>query len=136
MAAGSLKIPQPLSGDEIREGIATRMAAEFKDAVLKSLARSCSFNHTSFPKFSAKWNVEYRLDDYGRITHGAMPGTLGEPLFDQGEQVSGEIPEVPPDQFRRETQQPIPAPQVIQNKPESEIGLTKNRRGKGKQKTT
>lgn len=133
-------IPQPLTSSEIREGIAVRMVAAasdldepvrllLKNAIAQSLTKTCSLNSTAYSKFSAKWKldyeamksglaarwwVDYALDDFGRVTSGGIGGNLG---LRRQETVSGlkegTIEEMPPDKFRRETAQPVPAATVI-----------------------
>ncbi|MGC9293320.1 MAG: hypothetical protein ACP5EP_11470, partial [Acidobacteriaceae bacterium] len=62
------------------------------------------------------WHIFYRLDDFGRLTErhiayckGKQSLPQGDPTIDSpDEKYSGEIAEMPPDRFRRETSQPIP----------------------------
>jgi hypothetical protein len=151
--------PQPLNSDEIREGISVRIAqaiAELDDpirelvkqAIFLSLGKTCSLNGTAFSKFSAtwkfrhavvkgqlqaKWWVDYVLDDFGRLTVGGIGGNIGDPGED-AEIAEGLIQEMPPDRFRRETKQPIPAPQVVKAPEPNQIGMSKAWKGQGKRR--
>ena len=137
MSATAVRIPMPLSSDEIKFGIAKKMAAEFETEVLKSLGRTCSLNHTSFSKFSAKWSIAFHLDDFGRVTEGVIGGAVGEPIPEaEAETIEGAIEPMPPDKFRRETTQPIPAPQVVQQKPAPDGGMTRAPRRSTRTKKT
>lgn len=120
MTSATLKVPQPLNGEEIKEGIAAVIAK----AVRQSLDRTCSLNHVAFPKFSAKWSIEYDLDDFGKHTIGQMGGEIGE-LTETSVKLEGKIEEMPPDAFRRQTDQAIPAPTVTQKKVEDGTGMTR-----------
>lgn len=106
-----------------------------KLAIEESLAKTCSLNRTMYAKFSASWTlgiadgplaarwwVDYILDDFGRLTVGGIGGSLGQPR--NAETFTGEIEEMPPDKFRRETSQPIPAPVVVKPKETNRLGLT------------
>lgn len=141
MATEVQTVPQPLTGMEIRKGIAARVSAEVpkeyaeavKESIFQGLGKTCSLESSCcYSKFKADWNVacwredekievswwiQYELDDFGRVTRNRMGNFMGRPL--NVEEFSGSIPEVPPDRFRRETEQPIPRP-VELKKPEPE----------------
>ena len=105
-----IESPEPLTSDEIKEGIAFKVA----EAVHAALNSHCALYGKSYGKFSAHVRVEFRLDDFGRVVEGVREGTV---VGDEGPADSGaaiqtlrvEIPETPPNQFRRETQQEVPA---------------------------
>jgi hypothetical protein len=150
-------IPQPLTGEEIRQGIAVRMTADVREEcvaamrkeIVAGLGRTCSLTIAScYSKFSAEWNLTYwekgeligsnwwvdgKLDDFGRIT----PFSIGSRGHEPGEgyvTLTGKIEETPPDKFRRETAQPIPKP-VELKKPEQEMNsFSKSVRGTGKRR--
>ena len=137
MSATAIRIPIPLNSDEIKFGIDKKMAAEFEIEVLKSLGRTCSLNHASFSKFSAKWSIYFHLDDFGRMTDSFIGGAVGEPTPEaEGGKIEGAIEEMPPDKFRRETTQPIPAPHVVQQKPVPDGGMTRAPRRKTRTQKT
>jgi hypothetical protein len=144
----------PLTSDEIKTGISVRISnsiegltetlrTELRDAIWKSLGQTCSLNRMSYSKFRAEWRlscggafwavwvVDYELDDFGRLVTGSIGGSIGD-AEDDGDRFTGVIEPQPPDQFRRETQQPIPQPQVIKQRRENETGITKSIRGSRK----
>lgn len=147
--------PQPLNGEEVREGIAVRissvlpepLASQVKPIIFDGLGKSCSFSGV-FSKFKATWKlshwqdngelrlnwwVDYVLDDFGHITAAGIGGRnfnipAGTPVL------SGEIPEMPPDKFRRETKQPIPSPQTPAKKEDPQrLGISHSRKSGRKQ---
>jgi hypothetical protein len=144
MASLAIKIPQPLGSDEIKNGIASRVAdsipscsEELRNAIRLSLNKTCSLNRQSYSKFSAKWNVtisghsvewkiEYDLDDFGRSTPGVIIGRYGSPIPTdaKSQTIEGFISPTPPDRFRRETQQPVPEPQVVKKKQDDGMGIS------------
>ena len=152
-------IPKPLTGTEIKLGIAVRMARDFPDdarepikkQIIEGLGKTCSLlGHTAYAKFKATWKlsywitkekvnaswwVDYDLDDFGRVTHGGIGGGLGS-LVDMLEvtQLTGTIDEVPPDRFRRETDQPIPKPTELKPKEHGDSTFSKSIRGSGKRR--
>ena len=150
--ATAISNPQPLNSMEIREGITVRICAalpenigaQLKDSIYKSLGNTCSLNSSMYSKFSAVWSVNYRetpkglkaswwidykLDDFGRQTVGGIGGNFGNPETLGPEKFSGSIEEMPPDKFRRETKQPIPAPEVIKKPDPNQVGMSQARKG-------
>lgn len=156
MATTVATVPQPLSGDEIRKGIAVRMThglpAEYieplREQIEKGLLKTCSLTAASaYSKFSADWWMTYwksdsahccwwidaNLDDFGRVT----PISIGHRvLTPSGDPVTikGHIDEAPPDRFRRETDQPIPKPIELKKSEEQTQTFSKSMRGKGKRR--
>lgn len=151
--ATSFQIPHPLTSEEIAEGIAVRISADaevedrdrepLKLAIMTSLTKTCSLNRTVYSKFSASWRmnygykgdtllarwwVDYELDDFGRVAKGGIGGNIGNPPEGAGVISEGKIEEMPPDRFRRETKQPIPAPQVVKPKDQNQLGVTRSPR--------
>jgi hypothetical protein len=102
-----IESPQPLTDNEIKDGIAYKVAA----AVRESLDKTCHLYGHSYPKFRAEVHIHYYLDDFGRIVEGNVAAGVSEgelgPDAVQAD-VDIEIPHTPPNQFRRETEQPIP----------------------------
>lgn len=131
MATATRTMPQALNGEEIRRGIAFRIAAEMpaehaeevKEIIYHGLGKTCSLESScAYAKFKADWKVaywlrkegptvrwwvDYELDDFGRVTKNGIGNWFGE-LPEDTFTVKGNIPEAPPDKFRRETEQPIP----------------------------
>jgi hypothetical protein len=174
MASATQVVPQPLSGEEIRKGIASRISSEVpeehaeavKEIVYLGLAATCSLeSSTAYSKFKASWKlafsaprvpaidgmnnglavcwwVDYELDDFGRITKGGIGGNTSNSKFRICNQlavmelphIEGEIPEVPPDRFRRETSQPIPKPRELKQPDPQQSSLSRAVRGQGKRR--
>ncbi len=138
----ALKMPQALSGPEIKEGIRAFVIKEgvpefIADEIRKGLNNTCLLNAAAYSKFRAEWKVvagqwrvDYDLDDYGRIHKGMMNGRLPQEFeeFD----MSGVIEPMPPDKFRRESEQKIPIPNIIQPKGDESHSMGKSLRGRGK----
>lgn len=132
--------PQPLTGLEIRTGIAARIAREVppehaeevRRIIFEGLGKTCSLESSaSYSKFSADWQVipesgawwiDYHLDDFGRVTKNGI-GTFGR-LVAPGA-ITGHIPEMPPDRFRRETEQPIPKPAELKKLDAQQVTFSK-----------
>lgn len=152
-------IPQPLMGTEIKKGIAVRMTQglpsdvtqSLREHIVAGLDKTCSLlGHTAYAKFKAKWRlnystspdlragwwVDYELDDFGRVTKGGIGGRVGGLLEGaESETLRGTIDEVPPDRFRRETDQPIPKPTELKPKEHGDSTFSKSVRGQGKRRT-
>ena len=152
-------IPQPLNGSEIKKGIAVRMtqglpddvAESLREQIVAGLGKTCSLMPTSaYAKFKAGWRltfakietgellsewwVDYFLDDFGRVTKGGIGGHYGDPP-DHATTITGTIDEVPPDRFRRETDQPIPKPTELKPPEPEKSTMSHAARGKGKGRT-
>jgi len=155
-------IPQPLNGSEIKQGIAVRMtqglpsdvAESLRAQIVAGLGRTCSLMPSSaYAKFKAEWSlywwwddslpghgpcanwwVEYSLDDFGRVTSAAI-GDLRLDRPSNAKKLSGTIDEVPPDRFRRETDQPIPKPTELKPPEPEKSTMSHAARGKGKGRT-
>lgn len=151
--------PKPLNGTEIKKGIAVRMtqglpedvAGPLKEQIIAGLGKTCSLMPSSaYAKFKAKWEihywsitphtenyesswwVDYELDDFGRITKGGI-GKIVENGHNSVH-LSGTIDEVPPDRFRKETDQPIPKPTELKPTEHEKSTLSKSVRGRGKRR--
>lgn len=158
MNESPIVIAQPLKGTEIKLGIAVRMTRDLpedvrdplKDRIIEGLGKTCSLlGHTAYAKFNAKWTlvwwmedgaihadwwVKYNLDDFGRITSGGI-GERSESIpMDAPKSFGGTIDEVPPDRFRRETDQPIPKPTELKPKEKGNSTFSKSMRGSGKRR--
>jgi hypothetical protein len=116
----AIRVPMPLSSVEIKNGIADGMHR----AIRESLDKTCSLNSTTFPQFRAKWWVEYELDDFGRIETGGIGGSIGQ-VGENAERIEGAIEPMPPDAFRRKSNQPIPSPVIFKKKDVNEPVITK-----------
>ena len=128
--SSEIKIPRPLTSEEIKDGIADRLRNEIR----ASLDKTCSLNSVEFPSFSAKWNIEYDLNDFGRHTVANIGGSLNpENLTETAVKLVGVIDEMPPDRFRRETGQKIPDPQIVHARNEDpQQGVYRAHRGRPK----
>jgi hypothetical protein len=157
MESATQVVPQPLSGEEIRKGIASRISSEvpeehaeaIKEIIFLGLAATCSLeSSTAYSKFKAEWVLSWwidkgqvraewwvnaELDDFGRVTSigiGSRPQTVPDGVI----VVQGDIPEVPPDRFRRETSQPIPKPRELKQPEPQQSSLSRAVRGQGKRR--
>ena len=150
--------PQPLTGTEIKRGIAVRMthglpadvAETLREKIIEGLGKTCSLLPSSaYAKFKATWTmvwwreggeihsdwwVKYDLDDFGRVTSGGIGERPGNIPMDAPKGLSGTIEEVPPDRFRRETDQPIPKPTELKPQEQDKSTFSKSIRGSGKRR--
>lgn len=102
--------PRSLTSEEIKTGIAQMVA----DAVYERLGKTCNLFGPSYPKFKGTVNVHLELDSFN---FGAPVVDNSVTLVEGGEgeigtgsvgvEVDIEIPEMPPNKFRMETDQPI-----------------------------
>ena len=151
-------IPQPLSGGEIKRGIAVRMtvnlpadvADSLQEQIVAGLGKTCSLNpNFAYAKFNAKWTmvwwrekgkihcdwwVKGELNDFGRITPFGIGQHPGNIPMDAPKCLSGVIDEVPPDKFRRETDQPIPKPTELKPPEPEKSTFSRSTRGAGKRR--
>lgn len=158
MGTATKVIPQPLTGTEIKKGIAVRMTQglppkvteALRDQIVAGLGKTCSLMpNSAYAKFKATWDlcwcraeteilanwwVAYELDDFGRKTAGGI-GDRRHDISDIGEVLSGVIDEVPPDRFRRETDQPIPKPTELKPPEPEKSTLSHAMRGQGRRRT-
>jgi hypothetical protein len=142
--AAAMKVPQPLDCNEIKDGIVAQIRAEGVPenvcAIIRAgLNRTCSLNRQSYSKFSVKWfireglwRVEYELDDFGRLTAGVIGGEIAEKSLD----FEGNIDPMPPDAFRRRTEQPIPQPRTVAPKKDDGVGMSMAQKSAGRRKMT
>lgn len=106
-----VELPRPLDGEEIKIGITHKIA----EAIMASLDKHCALYGKAYPKFSAKWRIEYSLDNYGETRQGVVQSEIlpTEPMQIPADFVlEGIIEETPPNLLRRETNQAIPT-QII-----------------------
>lgn len=159
MSTAAVKtIPQPLNGNEIKKGIAVRMtqglpedvSESLREQIVAGLGKTCSLMPTSaYAKFKgswvlawwwegnrliANWWVKFILDDFGRLTMGGIGDSATEPPSNAAYS-EGTIDEVPPDRFRRETDQPIPKPTELKPPEPEKATMSHSQRGKGNGKT-
>lgn len=100
--------PRPLESEEIKVGIAQKIA----DAVYDKLSTTCNLYGRAYPKFKATVSVRLELDDFGQTTFDNSITNVegGEGEIREGSvpvDINLEIPQMPPNQFRQETDQPI-----------------------------
>jgi hypothetical protein len=101
------EIVQPLSADEIKEGLVTKIA----EAIFDSMGKTCNLYGCAYPKFKASWSIDLTLDNFGEVRLDRVSGRVesdGDFHDPVSMQASGEIPYTPPNVFRRQTGQPIP----------------------------
>lgn len=157
MPTPAMTIPQPLNGIEIRKGIARRMTEDapedvrefLQNQIEEGLGRTCSLTAGSaYAKFKASWTltywkqndtvfcrwwVDYELDDFGRVVKAGIGDNRRAPAKDAVTLI-GEIPETPPDRFRRETDQPVPKPTELKKPDESQVTMSRSVRGTGRRR--
>ncbi len=158
MSTAVKAIPQPLNGGEIKKGIAARMTQgldpdvqePLREQIIAGLGKTCSLMpSSSYAKFKASWTltwwragaeirahwwVDYKLDDFGRVTRGGI-GDKGRDPAKGAVTDSGVIEEVPPDKFRRETDQPIPKPTELKPPEPEKSTFSRSTRGSGRRRT-
>lgn len=101
------EIIQPLSADEIKEGLVTKIA----EAIFDSMGKTCNLYGCAYPKFKASWSIEFTLDNFGDVRLDKISGHLesnGDFHDPVNMEIRGDIPYTPPNVFRRQTGQPIP----------------------------
>lgn len=124
-----MEMVQPLDSLEIKTGIVHKILeavdAKLASAIMESLGKTCRLYGVAYPKFKAKWSIHVDLDDFGRMFEADIRAglpvqefseTFGQYMDSQQTEVEltaeieveGEIPETPPNQFRRETEQGVP----------------------------
>ena len=98
---------EPLTDVEIKQGIAAKVA----EAVMAKLDMYGPIFGKSYPKFRCYGVLQLELDNFGLKAYSSHAVTTGAPLVEAeilASTVEVDIPETPPDQFRQETDQPIP----------------------------
>lgn len=141
-AAPPLRVPMALSSDEVKFGVLQQLRRDRvpEDAVLeiqKGLGRTCLLNRQCYSKFSLKWkiskgnwSIDGTLDDFGRES----PFHLGGVLPDVELEMEGAIDPMPPDTFRRQTEQPIPQQRAVKAKAEDGVGMSMARKSPGRKR--
>jgi hypothetical protein len=108
------EIVTPLTDNEIKDGIAHKVA----QAVRAKLDQYGPLFGKSYPKFSVTGSLFLRLDNFGLVQESRHFIDAGEPLGgDALADIPVDIPETPPNQFRRETDQGVPVMTVENGKP-------------------
>lgn len=109
--------PRPLEAEEIKNGIAQLVA----DAIYDELSKTCNLFGRSYPKFKGTVSIHLELDDFGLTTHENRTvvveggeGTIGAGSVPLDANVN--IEEMPPNEFRMQTDQPITKPVVEDGK--------------------
>jgi hypothetical protein len=144
MPVNEIELPNPLTDEEIKLAIARKMT----DAFLESLDKTCALFGKSYPKFKATWTIHFELDNFGDVRVGNIKGEL--PVQEHSEvtgefvqsgtpmetavavDLEGEIPETPPNQLRKETDQAVPVQVINERGVQSEKAVLyqpKRRRG-------
>lgn len=100
--------PRPLDSEEIKNGIAQLVA----DAVYDELSKTCNLFGHAYPKFKGKVDIHLELDDFGEVAHENRTVNVegGEGKIGAGSvplDVKVDIAEMPPNEFRMQTDQPI-----------------------------
>lgn len=106
------QIVRPLSSDEIKDGLVVKVLDAVETAIRDRLGKTCNLFGRAYPKFRGTVKIHLELDDFGLTTHdnseASFTGEDGAPKGETtGVDVDLEIKETPPNQFRKETSQPI-----------------------------
>lgn len=121
MAEDEVQVVRPLDSEEIKDGIAQRLAEEIR----QSLNSTCWLFGGAWPKFKASWKIELTLanmwdDERETVVDGvlhtheirpelAQPAMSDEPILGgEVKTVEGAIPYTPPNVFRKQHGLPIP----------------------------
>jgi len=135
MATSSeIELVQPLSDEEIKQGIAHKVA----EAVLAALERYGPLYGKSYPKFRVSGAFTLVLDDFGLLresSHVVYAGDMEGPGEAEGRvlvEVPVEIPETPPNLFRRETEQPVQTMVVENGRQTQKAVMYQPKRGRGR----
>ena len=157
MTTTSVILPQPLTGIEIKRGIASRMTRDcpddvredLKERIVTGLGKTCSLVATAaYAKFKAtwelawwwegdelrtRWQVGAELNDFGRLTPVWMHDHSHNAPPD-AQEARGTIDYTPPDKFRRETDQPVPRPTELKPAEPDRSTFSKAMKGPGKRR--
>ena len=97
-------LPRPLASEEIREGLLYIITEAIKDR----MSKTCNLYGCSYPKFRANIVIDLFLDDFETEIPDHMEIAAGG-LEEGGEHIGIdiEVPHMPPNQFRMETEQPV-----------------------------
>ena len=101
------QIIEPIDAEEIKSGIVTKIC----EAIYDAMNKTCNLYGCAYPKFSAKGKIDLALDNFGEIKldtiqfESESEGEFHNPV---NLEIPIEIPETPPNVFRKETGQSIP----------------------------
>lgn len=129
------ELPTPLSADEVKDGIAYKVA----DAVRAALDKYGPMYGNAHTKFRCSGKLVLTLDNFGLIAisnhtvdFGDAIATADETLLEVAE-VEIDIPETPPNVFRKETEQPVPTMVIERGRPvEKAVLYQQPKRGRGR----
>jgi hypothetical protein len=108
--------PRPLDAEEIKTGIAQMVA----DAVYDQLTKTCNLFGKAYPKFKGWVQIHLELDDFGIVTEdNSLTNIQQGEVSDDAAVLNAklDIEELPPNQFRMETDQPIVKTVIEDGKP-------------------
>jgi hypothetical protein len=98
---------QPLSADEIKDGLITKIC----EAIYDAMNKTCNLYGCAYPKFRAKFSIDLELDNFGDVRLDRVAGEAeseGEFHNAQTIPIAGEVPFTPPNVFRKQTGQAVP----------------------------
>lgn len=101
------QIVLPIDSEELKSGIVTKICESLYDA----LNKTCNLYGCAYPKFKASGTITLQLDNFGDVRldvvkfESESEGEFHNPV---NLQIEIDIPEMPPNKFRRETGQSIP----------------------------
>jgi hypothetical protein len=88
-----VEVVEPLSADEIKSGVVTKVC----EAIWAAMDKTCNLYGVAYPKFSASGSIDFKLDNFGSTIEDRIQFS-----------VEIDIKETPPNVFRRETGQGVP----------------------------
>ena len=142
MSTTAVKIPEALSALEIKNGVATFLRQEgvpenVASVIRAGLDKTCLLNGQSYWSFSGTWKIwkgnwslDYEVDDRGLKTKAFLGGQ--QPNVEL--EMEGRIEAMPPDAFRRRSEQPIPKPREVAPKKDDAVGISMARRTGGRRR--
>ena len=101
------KLIQPISADEIKDGIVTKVC----EAMYEAMNKTCNLYGCAYPKFKAEGTITLTLDNFGDIRLDVVKFEAGsEGGFHDPRKIDVpvQIPFTPPDKFRKQTGQAVP----------------------------
>src|ERR1039458_8909887 len=107
MVMSEKQIVLPLDAEEMKDGLITKIC----ESLYEALNKTCNLYGCAYPKFKASGTITLQLDNFGDVRldvvkfESESEGEFHNPV---NLTIQIEIPEMPPNVFRRQTGQSIP----------------------------